>query len=60
MEIFVMVKFGQVINVSEIVKLSTMAYTKLQKGLKRTVAAVVYRRATTLGFGATGIVVMVL
>ena len=53
-----MVQSGQVINVKGVVQLFTAVSTKLQLGLHNIAAAVIYRVVATLGFGATGIVVM--
>ncbi len=59
METFVMVQSGQVISVKGAVQLFTAVSTILQQVLNSTVAAVIYRTVATLGFGATGILVMV-
>ncbi len=58
METFVTVKSGQVINVKGVVQLFTAVSTKPQQVLHSTIAAVISRTVATLGFGATGVVVM--
>ena len=58
METFVMVHSGHLINVKGAIQLFTAVSTKLQQALNSTVAAVIYRAVATLGFGATGVVML--
>ena len=57
MEISLLVKFGQVISVLEVVQSFTAVSIRPQQVLNNTVATVTYRQAASLDFGVTGMMV---